>query len=146
MSPRPQEAPKGHIDTPQLAAKLGLFDATMIVMGGVIGSGIFVNPAVTARHVHSPLLILGAWLLGGVMALLGAMIYAELGAILPKVGGEYAYLSDGFHPIFGFLYGWFALLVINAGGTAAVSLVFARYLSVLSPVPDGTCIARRRQR
>ena len=107
----------------------------MIVMGGVIGSGIFVNPSVVARQVHSPVLILGAWLLGGVMALFGAMIYAELGAILPKVGGEYAYLREGFHPMLGFFYGWFALLVINAGGTAAVSLVFAKYLSILSTVP-----------
>jgi len=107
----------------------------MIVMGGVIGSGIFVNPAVVARQVHSPVLILGAWLLGGVLALMGAMIYAELGALLPKAGGSYAYLHDGFHPILGFLYGWFSLLVINAGGTAAVSLVFAKYFSVLVPVP-----------
>jgi len=118
----------------KLAAKLGLFDATMIVMGGAIGSGIFVNPAVVARHVGSPVLILGAWLVGGVLALMGAMIYAELGAILPKVGGSYAYLHDCFHPILGFLYGWFSLLVINAGGTAAVSLVFAKYVSVLLPV------------
>jgi len=118
-----------------LAAKLGLFDATMIVMGGVIGSGIFVNPAVVARHLHSPFLILGAWLAGGVLALLGAMIYAELGAILPKAGGSYAYLHDGFHPLLGFLYGWFSLLVINAGGTAAVALVFAKYLSVLWAIP-----------
>jgi APA family basic amino acid/polyamine antiporter len=120
---------------PQLAAKLGLFDATMIVMGGVIGSGIFVNPAVVARHVYSPVLILGAWLIGGVLALLGAMIYAELGALLPKAGGSYAYLHDGFHPLLGFLYGWFSLLVINAGGMAAVSLVFAKYFSVLVPLP-----------
>jgi basic amino acid/polyamine antiporter, APA family len=121
--------------TPRLAAKLGLFDATMIVMGGVIGSGIFVNPAVVARHIHSPVLILGAWVLGGVLALMGAIIFAELGAIMPKVGGEYAYLSAGFHPILGFLYGWFALLVINAGGMAAVSLVFAKYLAILLPLP-----------
>jgi basic amino acid/polyamine antiporter, APA family len=121
--------------SPQLAAKLGLFDATMIVMGGVIGSGIFVNPAVVARHLHSPVLILGAWFVGGVLALLGAMIYAELAAILPKAGGSYAYLHDGFHPLLGFLYGWFSLLVINAGGTAAVALVFAKYFSVLLPIP-----------
>jgi len=120
---------------PQLAAKLGLFDATMIVMGGVIGSGIFVNPAVVARHLHSPVLILGAWVVGGLLALMGAMIYAELGAILPKAGGSYAYLHDGFHPLLGFLYGWFSLLVINAGGTAAVALVFAKYFSVLLPIP-----------
>src|SRR5262245_39719134 len=120
---------------PQLAAKLGLFDATMIVMGGVIGSGIFVNPAVVARHRHSPVLILGAWVVGGLLALMGALIYAELGAILPKAGGSYAYLHDGFHPLLGFLYGWFSLLVINAGGTAAVALVFAKYFSVLLPIP-----------
>jgi len=127
--------PTAKPDAPKLAAKLGLFDATMIVMGGVIGSGIFVNPAVVARQVHSPMLILGAWLLGGVLALMGAMIYAELGALLPKPGGSYAYLHDGFHPILGFLYGWFSLLVINAGGTAAVSLVFAKYFSVLVRMP-----------
>src|SRR5262245_28086739 len=115
----------------------------MIVMGGVIGSGIFVNPAVVARHLHSPVLILGAWIVGGVLALLGAMIYAELGAILPKAGGSYAYLHDGFHPLLGFLYGWFSLLVINAGGTAAVALVFAKYSSVLLPVavPERICAA-----
>jgi APA family basic amino acid/polyamine antiporter len=122
-------------EAPQLAARLGLFDATMIVMGGVIGSGIFVNPAVVARHLHSPVLILSAWIVGGVLALFGAMIYAELGAILPKAGGSYAYLHDGFHPLLGFLYGWFSLLVINAGGTAAVALVFAKYFSVLLPIP-----------
>src|SRR5215471_11592023 len=82
-----EQAPRtGQANSPQLAAKLGLFDAAMIVMGGVIGSGIFVNPAVVARQVHSPVLIVGAWLLGGALALLGAMIYAELGALLPKAG------------------------------------------------------------
>ena len=130
-----QTAHSPQAEAPRLAAKLGLFDATMIVMGGVIGSGIFVNPAVVARQLHSPVLILGAWIVGGVLALLGAMIYAELGAILPKAGGSYAYLHDGFHPLLGFLYGWFSLLVINAGGTAAVALVFAKYLSVLVPIP-----------
>ena len=133
MSPTTTQEQQG--GKPHLAAKLGLFDATMIVMGGVIGSGIFVNPAVVARHLHSPVLILGAWLVGGVLALMGAMIYAELGAILPKAGGSYAYLHDGFHPLLAFLYGWFSLLVINAGGTAAVALVFAKYFSLLVPIP-----------
>ena len=122
-------------DAPRLAAKLGLFDATMIVMGGVIGSGIFVSPSVVARQVHSAALILSEWLIGGVLALLGALIYAELGARLPRVGGEYAYLRESLHPIMGFFYGWVALLVINAGGTAAVSLVFAKYLQQLLPLP-----------
>jgi len=120
---------------PGLAAKLGLFDATMIVMGGVIGSGIFIAPYIVARQVHSPLLILSEWFLGGLLALLGALIFAELGARLPKVGGEYAYLREGLHPILGFFYGWMALLVVNAGGTAAVSLVFANYLKQLFPLP-----------
>src|SRR5262249_60632986 len=104
-------------------------------VGGGIGSGIVVNPAVVARHLHSPFFILAAWVAGGLLALMGAMIYAELGAILPKAGGSYAYLHDGFHPLLGFLYGWFSLLVINAGGTAAVALVFAKFFSVLLPIP-----------
>ena len=72
---------------PQLVARLGLFDATMIVMGGIIGSGIFINSYVVAREVHTPALILGAWAIGGVVALFGAFIYAELAARLPKAGG-----------------------------------------------------------
>src|SRR5579885_1345636 len=89
-----------------LARKLGLFDATMIVMGGIIGSGIFVNPSVVARQVHTPFLILGAWLAGGAVALAGAFVYAELATRKPEVGGQYAYLREAFHPAVAFLYGW----------------------------------------
>src|SRR5438552_4616062 len=89
-----------------LARRLGLFDATMIVMGGIIGSGIFVNPYVVARQVHSPVLILGAWVLGGVTALVGAFIYAELAMLKPNLGGQYAYLREAYHPAIAFLYGW----------------------------------------
>src|SRR5579863_10170230 len=99
---------------PTLAAQLGLFDATMLVMGGIVGSGIFINPYVVAGLVHTPALILGAWVAGGVIALLGAFIYAELAARMPQVGGQYAYLREAFHPLLGFLYGWVSLLVINA--------------------------------
>jgi len=77
---------------PRLAARLGLFDSTMVVMGGIVGSGIFINPYVVAQQVHSPALILGAWAAGGAIALVGAFIYAELAARLPRVGGQYAYL------------------------------------------------------
>src|SRR5205085_61965 len=98
-----------------LARRLGLFDATMIVMGGIIGSGIFVNPSVVARQVHTPFLILGAWLAGGAVALAGAFVYAELAARRPEVGGQYAYLRDAFHPSVAFLYGWALLLVIQTG-------------------------------
>jgi basic amino acid/polyamine antiporter, APA family len=115
-----------------LAARLGLFDATMVVMGGIIGSGIFINPYVVATLVHTPILILGSWVAGGAIALLGAFIYAELANRMPKVGGQYAYLSSAFHPAVGFLYGWVSLLVIGAGGTAAVAVTFAKYFAQLT--------------
>ena len=111
-----------------LARRLGLFDATMLVMGGIIGSGIFVNPAEVARHVDTPFLIVGVWLLGGAIALLGALVYAELAARRPAVGGQYAYLRDAYGPLPAFLYGWSLLLVIQSGGMAAVAIIFARHL------------------
>ncbi len=106
---------------PGLARRLGLFDATMIVMGGIIGSGIFMNPAEVARHVGTPALIVAAWLIGGVIAMIGALVYAELAARRPETGGQYAYLRDAFGPVPAFLYGWVALLVVFSGGLAAVS-------------------------
>jgi APA family basic amino acid/polyamine antiporter len=117
---------------PTLAARLGLFDATMLVMGGIVGSGIFINPYVVAGLVHTPALILGAWLAGGAIALAGAFIYAELADRMPKVGGQYAYIREAYHPLLGFLYGWSCLLVIHAGGSAAVAVTFAKYFSVIS--------------
>src|SRR5919204_4214489 len=102
-----------------LARRLRLFDATMIVMGGIIGSGIFRNPHAVALQVHTPFLILGAWLAGGAVALAGAFVYAELAARRPEVGGQYAYLRDAYHPSVAFLYGWALLLVIQTGGMAA---------------------------
>jgi len=115
-----------------LARRLGPFDATMIVMGGIIGSGIFINPYVVARQVHSAALILAAWIAGGVIALLGAFVYAELAARRPEAGGQYAYLRDAYHPGVAFLYGWVLLLVIQSGGMAAVAVTFARYTSELA--------------
>jgi basic amino acid/polyamine antiporter, APA family len=119
---------------PTLARRLGAFDATMIVMGGIIGSGIFINPYVVARQVHTAPLILGAWAGGGVIALLGALVYAELAAGRAEAGGQYAYLRDAFHPSVAFLYGWALLLVVQSGGMAAVAVTFARYLIELSGV------------
>ena len=104
----------------------------MIVMGGIIGAGIFINPYVVAQQVHTPLLILGVWMAGGVVAILGAFVYAELAARRPAVGGQYAYLREAFHPAVGFLYGWVLLLVIQTGGMAAVTVTFARYLLELT--------------
>jgi basic amino acid/polyamine antiporter, APA family len=116
----------------ELARRLGLFDATMIVMGGIVGAGIFMNPYVVARQVSTTPLILGAWLAGGVLALLGAFIYAELAALRPEVGGQYAYIREAFHPLVAFLYGWALLLVTQTGGMAAVAVTFARYFRELT--------------
>lgn len=117
---------------PSLARELGLFDATTVVMGGIVGSGIFMNPYVVARQVHTPALILGAWILGGAIAMAGAFIWAELAATLPAAGGQYVYLREAYHPVFAFLYGWVLLLVIETGGMAAVTITFARYFLELT--------------
>jgi APA family basic amino acid/polyamine antiporter len=121
--------------TPQgsgLARQLGLFGTTMAVMGGIIGAGIFINPYLVADRVHTSALILGAWVAGGLIALLGGFIYAELAARLPVVGGQYAYLREALHPAVAFLYGWVLLLVIQTGGMAAVAVTFAKYFLELT--------------
>src|SRR5436190_1933196 len=115
-------------DVNHLARRLGLFDATMIVMGGIIGAGIFTNPYVVAQQVHTPVLILGAWAVGGLIALAGAFIYAELSSQVTESGGQYVYIREAMHPLVGFLYGWSLLFVIQTGGMAAVALIFANHL------------------
>jgi basic amino acid/polyamine antiporter, APA family len=115
----------------QLARRLGLFDTTMIVMGGIIGSGIFINPYVVAQQVPSAILILGAWAFGGLIALAGAFIYAELAAQSSVSGGQYVYLRDAFHPALAFVYGWALLMVTQSGGMAAVAVTFAKYFCSL---------------
>jgi basic amino acid/polyamine antiporter, APA family len=127
------------VESHGLARRLGLFDATMLVMGGIIGSGIFINPAEVARHVGTPALAVGVWVLGGIIALAGALVYAELAARRPAVGGQYAYLRDAYGPLPAFLYGWSLLLVIQSGGMAAVAITFARYFNDLMgiAVADG---------
>jgi len=119
---------------PSLARQLGLFDVTMLVMGGIVGSGIFINPYVVAQQVHTPALILAAWIFGGIVGVGGAFIWAELAATLPEVGGQYAYLREAYHPGIAFLYGWVLLLVIQTGGMAAVSITFAKYFVELTGV------------
>ena len=110
----------------------------MLVMGGTIGGGIFVNPYVVAERVHTPALVLGAWIAGGLIALTGALIYAEIANRLPKVGGQYAYLREAYHPVIAFLYGWVLLLVIQTGGMAVVTSIFSRYFIELTGIhaPD----------
>jgi APA family basic amino acid/polyamine antiporter len=119
-------------DGPELVRRLGLFDATMIVMGGIIGAGIFTNPYVVAQQVHTPLLILGAWAVGGLIALAGAFIYAELSSQSHESGGQYIYLRDALHPLIAFGYGWSLLFVIQTGGMAAVALIFANHVFELA--------------
>jgi len=110
----------------------------MLVMGGTIGAGIFINPYVVAQRVHTPSLVVIAWLVGGVLALTGAFIWAELAQRMPQVGGQYAYLREVYHPVVAFLYGWVLLLVIQTGGMAAVTVAFAHYLRELTGItaPD----------
>lgn len=122
-------APRSH--EAQLARRLGLFDTTMLVMGGIIGSGIFINPYVVAQQVPSTMLILGAWAFGGLIALAGAFIYAELSSQTSISGGQYVYLRDAFHPALAFVYGWALLLVTQSGGMAAVAVTFAKYVCAL---------------
>jgi APA family basic amino acid/polyamine antiporter len=116
---------------------LGPFDATMVVIGGIIGAGIFVTPAIVAQRLDTSMLVLGAWAMGGAIALAGAFSYAELGAVFPKAGGQYVYLRDGLHPLAGFLYGWALLLVIESGAIAAVAITFATYALNLVGGPPG---------
>jgi APA family basic amino acid/polyamine antiporter len=115
---------------------LGPFDATMVVIGGIIGSGIFINPYIVAQRLDSPALVLGAWVAGGAIALAGAYSYAELGALFPRAGGQYVYLRDAYHPIAGFLYGWALLALIESGAIAAVAITFASYALRLVGRPD----------
>ncbi|GJG89236.1 amino acid transporter [Gemmatimonadetes bacterium T265] len=120
---------------PTYARRLGLFSATMLVVGGIIGSGIFLNPAIVAQRVGTAGLTLGVWGLGAVVALLGATIFAELGRRRPQAGGGYAYLRDAFGPLPAFLYAWALLLVIASGAIAAVAMTFAGYAGALVGAP-----------
>src|SRR6185436_16261433 len=102
-------------------------DATALVVGSMIGSGIFIVSADILRQVHSPGLLLATWLLSGIVTLLGAVSYGELAAMYPKAGGNYVYLREGISPLFGYLYGWTLFTVIQTGTIAAVAVAFARF-------------------
>src|SRR5690606_20934649 len=113
------------------ARRVGAFSATMMVVGGIIGSGIFLNPAIVAQRVGSPTLIMTAWAIGAAVALLGAFVFAELGQRMPAAGGGYVYLREAFGRLPAFLYGWALLLAIATGAMAAVAATFARYAAPL---------------
>jgi APA family basic amino acid/polyamine antiporter len=117
---------------PRLLRRLGVVDLTLITVGAVIGSGIFRNPALVAQRAHLPGLILGCWVAGGVLAVIGAFVFAELAARHPVNGGLYAYLRDAYHPVVAFVFGWTALVIADTGGTAASAVLFAGYLAPLT--------------
>ena len=110
------------------ARRLGLFSATMIVLTAIIGGGIFINPYLVAQTVQTPVLILAAWMAGGLIALAGAFVFAELATVVPRVGGQYAYFRDAFHPLVAFLQGWTLLLLVESGAVAAIAVMLAEYL------------------
>jgi APA family basic amino acid/polyamine antiporter len=102
----PAAAPAAAASRPTFARRLNLFDATMIVISGIVGSGIFINPYVVARAVGTPFLIVAVWAAGGALAMLGAFVFAELSTVMPRVGGQYAFFREAFHPLVAFLHGW----------------------------------------
>src|SRR3989454_8007557 len=112
---------------------IGLFDGTMIVVGSMIGSGIFIVAADIARQTGSAGGLLVTWILTGLLTISAALSYGELAALFPRAGGQYVYLREAFSPLWGFLYGWTLFLVIQTGTIAAVAVGFARYLGVLFP-------------
>jgi basic amino acid/polyamine antiporter, APA family len=121
------------VEDQKLVRGLGLLDSTMLVAGSMIGSGIFIVSSIISRQVGSPGWLLVVWIVTGLLTLMAALSYGELAAMMPKAGGQYVYLREAFSPLWGFLYGWTLLLVIQTGTIAAVAVGFARYTGVLIP-------------
>ena len=117
----------------ELVKGLGLTSATMLVMGSMIGSGIFIVSAEISREVSSPALLIGAWLITGFLTIVGALTYGELAAMMPRAGGQYVYLRESLGPLWGFLYGWTLFLVIQTGTIAAVGVAFGKFLGIFWP-------------
>lgn len=119
--------------SPHMVASLGWFSATAIVVGSMIGSGIFLVPAAISRNVGSPALLIGAWVITAIMTIIGALSYGELAAMMPSAGGQYVYLREALGPLPGFLFGWTLFLVIQTGTIAAVAVAFGKFLGVFVP-------------
>jgi APA family basic amino acid/polyamine antiporter len=122
----------------ELVRALGLMDATTIVIGSMIGSGIFIVSADIARQVVSPAGLLLVWLVSGILTMIGALSYGELAAAMPNAGGQYVYLRESLGPMWGFLYGWALFLVIQTGTVAAVAIAFAKFAGVFLPFISST--------
>jgi len=125
-------------ETTGLVKGLGLTSATMLVMGSMIGSGIFIVSAEISREVSSPALLIGAWLVTGFLTIVGALCYGELAAMMPRAGGQYVYLRESLGPLWGFLYGWTLFLVIQTGTIAAVGVAFGKFLGIFWPAISST--------
>src|ERR1700748_3634983 len=123
-------------DSSPFSRQLGLFSASVVVVSGIVGGGIFINPYLVARLLPNPGLILGAWVAGGALALCGAFVFAELSTVMPRVGGQYAFFREAFGPLFGFLHGWTLLLVISSGAVAAIAVALADYAVRLTHCPS----------
>ncbi len=125
--------PEAPAYTPRLVQSLGLFSSTALVIGSMIGSGIYIVGAEIARGTSSPALFLGAWVVTAILTMIGALSYGELAAMMPRAGGQYVYLRDSLGPLWGFLYGWTLFLVIQTGTIAAVAVAFGKFLGVFFP-------------
>ncbi len=134
--PNPANVPEA--SGPKLVPTLGLFSSTALVMGSMIGSGIFLVDADIARTTDSPALYLGAWVVTGILTIIAALSYGELAAMMPKAGGQYVYLRESLGPLWGFLYGWTLFLVIQTGTIAAVAVAFGKFLGVFFPTVSTT--------
>ena len=132
-SSTPLHSAQEDVAAPHFVQGMGLFSATAIVMGSMIGSGIFIVSADMSRVLGSPALLIGAWLVTAVMTIIGALSYGELAAMMPKAGGQYVYLREALGPLWGFLYGWTLFLVIQTGTVAAVGVAFGKFLGVFFP-------------
>ncbi len=137
ITPRPEAAAPANA-SPKLVQTLGLFSSTALVIGSMIGSGIFLVDSDIARVTNSPALYLGAWVLTGVLTIIAALSYGELAAMMPQAGGQYVYLRESLGPVWGFLYGWTLFLVIQTGTIAAVCVAFGKFLGVFFPTISTT--------
>ncbi|HEX9613912.1 MAG TPA: amino acid permease, partial [Bacteroidota bacterium] len=137
LSEREQQIATLTSSSTEFRREIGLFDGIMVVVGNTIGSGIFIAPAVVAATVlpQTGGMVLLVWLAGGLLAITGALSYSELGALMPRAGGHYVFLREGFGKLAGFLYGWILLLVIASGSIAFVSITFVTYLGYFLPMP-----------
>src|ERR1700730_11468619 len=129
----PQLRPTNQDQDKEFIKGLGLTSATMLVMGSMIGSGIFIVSAEISRETNSPALLIGAWLVAGFMTIIAALSYGELAAMMPRAGGQYVYLRESLGPLWGFLYGWTLFLVIQTGTIGVVGVAFGKFLGVFFP-------------